>query len=470
MPPPGRLIRTALVIGAVPMLVQAALLAAEEVALPLALAAMAVLALMSLALAWFWLLNIQRLLAALRAAAAEEAGVSVPFLAPRLPAVREIEEALTRLARSLQARAELVMRLRAADEAIVENLPDPLIVLSAEGTPLRANAAARRLFGLSRSDPAGGGDLAALLRHPTLAALVDRALAEGRPGSAELRLPVPVERDLLVQAVPMELPLGDGGRLVLMLSDRTEARAIERMRADFVANASHELRSPLASLIGFIETLQGPAAEDAEARQRFLAIMAGQAQRMKALIDDLLSLSRIELMEHLPPTGRADAAALLRAEVAAIEPLARGARILIEAPESLPISPVDPGQLAQVIRNLLDNALRHGRPGGEVRVSLARIEGGPRLPARPGVLLTVQDDGPGIPREHIPRLTERFYRVDAGRARSTGGTGLGLAIVKHIVNRHRGQLLIESEVGHGACFKVWLPTEEAAPAQRLLPA
>ncbi len=458
MPTPGRLLRTAAVIGAVPLAVQAVLLWTGEVGWRVGLSASIAVAAMSGALAWFWLENLRRMTVALRAAAEDGTGFSAPFVTPRLPAVEDVEEALTRLARSLQSRAELVGRLRAADEAIVEALPDPLIVLAEDGAPLRANRAARAIFGLATPYPAGG-DLGALLRHPAMAAALDRALAERTPQSADIHLPVPIERELAVQVITMERPMADGGRVILVLNDRTDVRAVERMRADFVANASHELRSPLASLIGFIETLRGPAADDEEARERFLEIMATQSARMQALIDDLLSLSRIELSEHQAPTGQADIAALLRAEVAALEPLAKGATLAVEAPESLSMKGVDATQLSQVMRNLLDNALRHGKPGGLVRATLARVEGGARLPARPGVLLCVQDDGAGIPREHIPRLTERFYRVDAGRARATGGTGLGLAIVKHIVIRHRGQLIIESEPGQGAAFKVWLPGE-----------
>ena len=199
------------------------------------------------------------------------------------------------------------------------------------------------------------------------------------------------------------------------------------------------------------------------ARKRFLGIMAEQSERMRRLIDDLLGLSRIELTEHQPPTGTADVAAIARAEAEALEPLFRGRRATLAlALEEAMAGPADGEQVAQVIRNLLENAVRHGREGGEVRLAVGRCEGGPRLPNlrlpnRPGVLLSVTDDGPGIPPEHIPRLTERFYRVDRGRSRSAGGTGLGLAIVKHIVNRHRGHLLIESEPGSGATFRVWLP-------------
>ncbi len=456
MPPLGRLLRTAAILGAVPLFVQLALLLSEEVSLGGMVLASGAIALMALGLAWFWLVNLARLSAALRAAAEDGDAFSAPFMTPRLPAVADIEEGLTRLARSLQARHALVGQLRAADEAIVENLPDPLLVLAEDRSALRANRAARQLFGLK---PGSAGDLAALLRHPALAGTVDRALVERSAQGTDLHLPVPVARELYAQAIPMNPPLADGGRVVVVLSDRTQMRAVERMRADFVANASHELRTPLASLIGFIETLRGPAEDDAEARARFLGIMATQAERMRMLIDDLLSLSRIELSEHQPPQGRADLAELLRAEVAALEPILRGTSIEVRAPESLIADGADAEQIAQVLRNLLENALRHGKPTGVVKASLARVDGGIRLPNRPGLLLTVADDGPGIPREHIPRLTERFYRVEQGRGRGTGGTGLGLAIVKHIVNRHRGQLIIESEPGQGARFKVWLPGE-----------
>jgi two-component system phosphate regulon sensor histidine kinase PhoR len=253
----------------------------------------------------------------------------------------------------------------------------------------------------------------------------------------------------------------------VVLADRTRERAVERMRADFVANASHELRTPLASLIGFIDTLRGPAADDAPAQQRFLAIMAEQAARMNRLIDDLLSLSRIELTEHQQPSARVDLGTLLPRLVAGFEPRLQGRKVTLDLAVAPALPPVtgDADQLAQVVQNLLENAVKYGREGGTVRLRadpVARAPGGDgprerRWPARPGVVLTVADEGQGIPRQHLPRLTERFYRVDTGRSRAAGGTGLGLAIVKHVVNRHRGQLLIESEEGVGTTVSVWLP-------------
>jgi two-component system phosphate regulon sensor histidine kinase PhoR len=457
-PPAGRLLAATLLIGAAPAAALLGLIAAGAVATPPAMIALAAVLGWALLIARVWLANLARLRAAIRRA---EAGEAEAETEPRvlLASVEEIAEDVRRLARAIGARAELVLQLRRADEAIVERLPDPLVVLDARGAALRANAAARAIFG---GGPGAAGDLAALLRHPALSEALDAALGTLAPREVEIALPVPVARELKVHLVPMDPPLADGGRLVLLLSDRTRDRAVERMRADFVANASHELRTPLASVIGFIETLRGPAQGDPEAQARFLSIMADQADRMRRLIDDLLGLTRIEITEHQPPTGRVDLAALAAAEAEAMAPVlaARRARLETVLEADAVAAPADAEQLAQVLRNLLENAARYGREGGTIRLSVSRVAAGadPKLPDRPGVLLTVADEGPGIPREHIPRLTERFYRVDRGRGRASGGTGLGLAIVKHVVNRHRGHLLIESEIGAGSSFRVWLPS------------
>jgi two-component system phosphate regulon sensor histidine kinase PhoR len=442
-----RLLLVTGLIAGVPATVQVTLIALGKLALVPGMLAMGVCLAVGLLLAWLWLSGLARLSDALRRAATEEGPFSAPLPTPNLPALGEIEEGLARLTRSLQARAALVGQLRAADEAIVEALPDPLLVLAPDRALLRANRSARRLF-------AQGGVLG-LLRHPLMATAVDRALAEGSAQSLDLSLPAATTRELTAQVLPMNPPLADGGRLVIVLTDRTAARAVERMRVDFVANASHELRTPLASMIGFIETLRGPAADDPAAQQRFLAIMAEQSERMRRLVEDLLGLSRIEANEHLPPSGRGDVRALLRAEAAAMEPLfaARGVALRLALPDALPeAAPAHADQLAQVARNLLDNALRHAR--SEVVIEAAAQDQG----SRTGVAFSIRDDGPGVAAEHIPRLTERFYRVDRGRGRREGNTGLGLAIVKHIVNRHRGQLAIESTLGEGACFRVWVPS------------
>ena len=357
---------------------------------------------------------------------------------------------IIRLAQSERALQEARQRESAvkaaldAERALVARLPDPLLVLRPDRSVQHMNAAARSAL---------GPGVPSLLRHPAFRAALERAQAEGEDQFAELSLPVPVAREL--HATVLAPAPESGGRLVAVLSDRTRDRAVERMRADFVANVSHELRTPLASLIGFIDTLRGPAADDKQAQTRFLGIMAEQARRMNRLIDDLLGLSRIELSEHLPPSGRVVVSDLVRRVTAAFAPLCAARRVTLETDLHPDVSelPGDDGQLEQVLQNLVDNALKYGREDGRVRITARRAA----RAGRDGVAIQVQDNGQGIAREHLPRLTERFYRVDAHRSRAVGGTGLGLAIVKHIVNRHRGHLAIDSTEGVGTTVTVWLP-------------
>ena len=330
----------------------------------------------------------------------------------------------------------------AEDKTLLERLPDPLLKLDMDGGILWRNDSAVTAFGT---------ETAAMLRHPDIRAALNEAQADGLPVRREIVLAVPVTRDLEVTIIPV------GGPVYMLVNDRTRERALEKMRADFVANSSHELRTPLASLIGFIETLRGPAADDSEAQQRFLGIMAEQAARMQRLIGDLLSLSRIEITEHSPPKDMLHLPPLLERIAAGLEPMlqAQSTTLNMSVPPNLPQIPADADQLTQVFTNLLDNALKYGRPGGEIKLT-ASASPDPRFPAG-GIVVRIEDNGVGIAREHLPRLTERFYRVDKGRSRAIGGTGLGLAIVKHAVNRHRGQLLIDSEVGKGTFFTIWLP-------------
>jgi two-component system phosphate regulon sensor histidine kinase PhoR len=258
--------------------------------------------------------------------------------------------------------------------------------------------------------------------------------------------------------------------VLLSLHDITTIKRSEQQRADFVANASHELRTPLASLTGFIETLRGPARDDVPARERFLGIMHDQASRMARLVDDLLSLSRIELDEHTPPSQRVDMVRCVRAVIAALElkAAARRVRLRLVAAEAVPTVAGDGDQLTQVMQNLISNAVKYTREQTEITITLESVEApaagaalvpaaAGRRPPRPMVAITVADQGEGIERIHLPRLTERFYRVDPARSRALGGTGLGLAIVKHIINRHRGRLTIDSEPGRGSTFTVTLP-------------
>jgi len=391
--------------------------------------------------------DLQRLRQALRQASSGKIGARRPFLPPLAAIYHDIDQ----LSRFISERTTLLERLLKSDEAIVERLPDPLIVLGADRTIRRANGAARSAF---------GREINSVLRHPGLRGALDQALSTGTTQIAELALRVPLERDVSATVLSLDPPLADGGKILIVLSDRSRERAVERMRTDFIANASHELRTPLASLIGFIDTLRGPAADDPPAQARFLAIMHDQAERMNRLIDDLLSLSRIEVSEHQTPSDAVSLGDLLSSLADAFGPRVKARRQRLEAliDTDLPDVPGDEDQLAQLFQNLLDNAVKYGAEAGLIRLVATRPPPrDERYPPEPGVIISVTDDGPGIPREHIPRLTERFYRVDKGRSRSVGGTGLGLAIVKHVVARHRGRLWIDSGDGKGACFTVWLP-------------
>ena len=440
-------LRTTAVLAGLPVVALVTLAILQEVEWRYAAVAIGVVAVWAFVLAQVWLRDLGLIVSALRQT---DDAPSRAEGRPALAATRHIIREAERIARTLQQRqVEMTARIM-TEQAIVQRLPDPLIVLAADRSVRRANTAAQSIF---------GEEMAAVLRHPGLRAAIDRAIAQGEVQAAELSLPVPVSREVYATVMALRSPLADGGRIVAVLSDRTRERAVERMRADFVANASHELRTPLASLIGFIETLQGPASDDPPAQTRFLAIMAEQAQRMNRLIDDLLSLSQIELTEHQSPADRVDICGLIDRQLAAFEPQVRARRIALLADRPAVAIKVmgDEDQLDQVMQNLLDNAVKYGRDAGTVRLVVQAAVRDGRWPARPGVTISIIDDGAGIARAHIPRLTERFYRADKGRSRQVGGTGLGLAIVKHIVNRHRGQMHIESTVGVGTSVTIWLP-------------
>ncbi|HEV7252863.1 MAG TPA: ATP-binding protein [Mesorhizobium sp.] len=330
-------------------------------------------------------------------------------------------------------------------------VPDPLVVFDPNGLLVYANPAAAAAFGAL---PVGLA-LPLRFRAPEMQRLIEDA-AGGRTaledGETEYVERGPLERSFRVSAALV----GEDLR-VLVFRDLGEARRLDRMRADFVANASHELRTPLASIAGFVETLRGPARNDAAARERFLGIIQEQTARMARLIDDLLSLSRLETKPYLDLDRPVDLAAVVRDVVQALSPLAAETGVKVEV--SLPAVPVEVGgsrdELFQVVANLIENACKYGASGGRVAVALAR-EGADE------VRLSVTDWGPGIAEEHLPRITERFYRADVASSRAKGGTGLGLAIVKHIVTRHRARLSIRSRPGDGATFSVHFPAGQAA--------
>ncbi|MBW9112186.1 phosphate regulon sensor histidine kinase PhoR [Rhizobium cauense] len=332
--------------------------------------------------------------------------------------------------------------------ATLAALDIPVMVLSGDASLLYQNRAAEKAFG----EAAIGAHISARLRSPGILDMIGETIATNAPNQIEHSERLPSERVYIVRSAPVEL---DGQQptderfFLLSFRDISEVRRIDRMRSDFVANASHELRTPLASLRGFIETIQGPARNDAKAQERFLGIMLDQTTRMSRLVDDLLSLSRLELKSHIAPDEKVDLVPLLGHVRDSLVPLANdvGVEIALHLPEGKAEVLGDRDELVQVFENLMENACKYGQEGKTVDVFLKNVSGEP-------VEVTVVDKGPGIPAEHVPRLTERFYRVSIEDSRSKKGTGLGLAIVKHILTRHRARLIVKSEVGKGTSFTV----------------
>ncbi len=378
---------------------------------------------------------------------------------PRLsfaPATEELATAAATLAVGWRRQRASIDNLAASAQAIVDGLPDPLISVDRQRRIVRTNLAAASLLGTVGAER----DLSTVLRQPQLLAAIDALLETGADGNfsktdqsaVELALAGPPELDLIAHLRRLPRAAADGSLALIVLHDTTALRRAERMRADFVANASHELKTPIAGLAGFIETLRGPARDDAVARERFLGIMAEQADRMRRLVDDLLMLSRIEQHEHARPDADIALGRVLRSvmDLLQLKASSRNVKIELSLDPMLPSAVGDFDELTIVFQNLIDNAVKYARPATTVRIA-ARPVGSDR------VAVAVSDEGDGIPATHLPRLTERFYRVDTARSRQLGGTGLGLAIVKHVVNRHRGRLDIQSSPGKGSTFTVTLP-------------
>jgi two-component system phosphate regulon sensor histidine kinase PhoR len=361
----------------------------------------------------------------------------------------------------------------------LEALPEAALLIEREGRIVASNAEARRQLKFE----AQGLRLSSILRHPGILEAAQAAAVEAASRVVEYETSGPVEEHFRVYAAP--IAWGEETAALLVFHDQTSQIMTERMRADFLANASHELKTPVTSLSLLIETIAGPARGDEAARERFLEMMGVQIDRMRRLIDDLLSLSKIELNEHVPPSDRADLAAVVREAIDAVTPIARdrGVEIRVSGASSAVVIG-DRFQLVQVAQNLIDNAVKYTPDGGTVVVELGLADGreqaseeaGRRWPeaARIALLappaasgrsyayLRVVDAGPGIPRRFLPRLSERFFRVEREEGAEKGGTGLGLAIVKHIVNRHRGGFVVESQPGRGSAFAIYI--ERARPA------
>jgi two-component system phosphate regulon sensor histidine kinase PhoR len=338
-------------------------------------------------------------------------------------------------------------------QLLFEQLPMPVMLLDAGERVLFVNQWMRALLGPGLENK----HVSAVLRNPDVLTAIDDAM-QGRQANVSFTLPVPIERHFQAYAARIHVA---PTVTALLLHDLTAIRRSEQMREDFIANVSHELRTPLAAVSGFIDTLRGHAKDDPVAREQFLDIMMVEAARMRRLIDDLLSLTRIEMNEHVPPEGRIQLESVAREVAAALAPLARADHVVIEVAGASGLPPVrgERDELIQLFQNLVHNAIKYSRDNGHVWISFGQAPDGQ-------VFVTVRDDGEGIPSSAVPRLTERFYRVDVKRSREKGGTGLGLAIVKHIVNRHGGRLQIESRQGEGSSFTVLMPAATAENRQK----
>ncbi|KIQ02196.1 histidine kinase [Agrobacterium tumefaciens] len=385
---------------------------------------------------------------------------SLELLSPVVPAVLWAAAVVAIL--TVNARPSLDVKAQASqtvddDEDVAQSriagvrsglaaLDMPVFILDRNASVLFENAAAERAFGTL---PAGS-HISGRMRSPGLLDVIREAIATGEANQTEHSERLPSERVFIVRIAPAILE-GEAATSLYILSfrDVSETRRIDRMRSDFVANASHELRTPLASLRGFIETMQGPARDDPKARERFLGIMLDQATRMSRLVDDLMSLSRLELRANIAPDQKVDLVPLLGHVRDALLPLAEDLDVTINlhvTDEKVEVMG-DRDELVQVFQNLVENACKYGQEGKVVDVHLKALAGKP-------IEVSVLDKGPGIPAEHVPRLTERFYRVSVADSRSKKGTGLGLAIVKHILTRHRARLIIRSEMEVGTDFTV----------------
>ena len=375
----------------------------------------------------------------------------------------ELSEALNRLQAGWDVKKKQMETIITEREILVDTLPDILIMVNDEKKVVRTNRAARAIFGQNLS----GKLLGDVIPNHYLLDSISSVIQDLKGREIEFRIEDPVVRDFLAIIERFPVPTAGGISTVITMNDITELKSVEQMRADFVANASHELRTPLASIKGFVETLLGPARDDEPARIEFLKIMLEQANRMQQLIGDLLSLSKIEMNVHSVPTEPLDLAAVVRKETDGFKRMAadKNMRLVMNIHDNLPPVKGEGNELAQVVHNLISNAMKYGFADSDVTV---HVKVTTELPQDINmrnlsrvVALSVRDQGEGIAKQHLPRLMERFYRVDSARTRQVGGTGLGLAIVKGIVQRHRGAIVVDSVVGEGTNFTVYLPIYES---------
>lgn len=392
---------------------------------------------------------------------AQDKRVQAPKL-KYLSAPFDLSHALENLQKSWEIKKQQMESIITEREILVDTLPDILIMINDNKQIVRTNRAARAIFGQNLAQKS----LREVIDNDTLIDAVNSVIHDLKGREIEFRTEEPVLRDFLAVIERFPVPSAGGISTVITMNDITELKSVEQMRADFVANASHEIRTPLASIKGFIETLMGPAKDDEAARVEFLGIMLEQADRMQQLINDLLSLSKIEMNANSIPTDSVDLAKVVRKQTQHFQRPSddKKMRIMLDLHDNLPSIKGDSNELAQVVHNLIGNAIKYGSANSDIQIrarvttdlpSDIRMRNQARM-----VMLSVRDQGEGIPKQHLPRLMERFYRVDSARTRQVGGTGLGLAIVKGIITRHRGAITVDSIVGEGTTFSVYLPIFE----------
>ena len=371
----------------------------------------------------------------------------------------DLSSALVQLQRNWHGKRQQMENIITEREILVDTLPDMLIMTDEDLRIVRTNRSARLMFGQNLA----GKHLSDIFESDVLINAVITVVESLKGHEVDFHISEPEPKD--IHAIIERFPIASKGGMavIITLNDITQLKRIQKMRADFVANASHEIRTPLTSIAGLIELLQGPAKDDAEAREKFLGMMAEQSERMKNLITDLLSLSKIEMSAHTIPTNVVDILRVVKQEKDHFEWAAKQKDITIniDGADNLPKVRGEENELKQVMHNLIGNAIKYGNADSEVLVSLRVTSDLPRDPhfvkTKRVLQVTVRDEGEGIPKEHLPRLTECFYRVDSARTRKVGGTGLGLAIVKHILQRHRAVMRVESVVGEGSSFHVYMP-------------
>ncbi len=454
------LLKLVIVISSPPLVVLAALVIFSVLDLTQFLMAYLLILVGSTAFAWPFLTNMQAITRYVYNISRDKRA-DPPHL-NFLSMVSELPEALSHLQRSWEIKKQQMEGIITEREILVDTLPDILIMINDEKRVVRTNRAARAIFGQNLA----GRSLGEIISNEELVDAVTSVVEDLRGREVEFRIEEPVLRDFLAIIERFPIPSPGGMSIVITMNDITELKSVEQMRADFVANASHEIRTPLTTISGFIETLQGPAKEDEEVREEFLRLMAEQADRMQQLINDLLSLSKIEMNEHSIPTEPVDIVQVVEKVVDQLQHNAtkKNVSLRMDVQGTVPQVKGEDNELAQVVHNLVGNAIKYGFSDSEVTITIAVTADLPpdqnmRNYSRV-VMVAVRDHSEGIAKEHVARLTERFYRVDSARTRAIGGTGLGLAIVKGILARHRGAITIDSIVGKGSTFTAYLPIFE----------